>query len=81
MFIPSQETFSLLFPSTDQQAIETMLDLVEKYGSRSRHAAQQSTSSVKGTRQGGKVQTMEQNLRVCQTTTKDSIALTLADLD
>ncbi|KAL4811252.1 hypothetical protein BDV18DRAFT_7211 [Aspergillus unguis] len=46
-----------------QQAIETMLDLAEKYGSRSRHAVQQGTSSVQGTRGGGKIQTMEKSLR------------------
>ncbi|KAL4913403.1 hypothetical protein BDW62DRAFT_192744 [Aspergillus aurantiobrunneus] len=46
-----------------QQAIETLLDLAEKYGGRSRHMAQQGTGSVKGTRGGGTIQSMEKNLR------------------
>ncbi|RDW94166.1 uncharacterized protein DSM5745_01488 [Aspergillus mulundensis] len=46
-----------------QQAIETLLDLAEKYGARSRHMAQQGSSSVQGTRGQGKIQTMEKNLR------------------
>ncbi|KAL4792510.1 hypothetical protein BDV19DRAFT_249311 [Aspergillus venezuelensis] len=46
-----------------QQAISALLDLAEKYGSRSRHVVQEGTNSVQGTRGGGKVQTMEQNLR------------------
>lgn len=50
---------------TDQQAIETLLDLAEKYGSRSRHAVKEGTGSVKDTRGGGKVQSLEKSLRVC----------------
>ncbi|KAL5340832.1 hypothetical protein BJX70DRAFT_95678 [Aspergillus crustosus] len=46
-----------------QQAIETLLDLAEKYGSRSRHAAQQGSTSVQGTRGQGPIQRMETNLR------------------
>lgn len=46
-----------------QQAIETLLDLAEKYGSRSRHAVKEGTSSVKDTRGGGKVQSLEKSLR------------------
>ncbi|KAL4933886.1 uncharacterized protein BDV17DRAFT_70031 [Aspergillus undulatus] len=46
-----------------QQAIGALLDLAEKYGSRSRHVAKEGTNSVQGTRGGGKVQTMEKHLR------------------
>ncbi|KAL4773019.1 hypothetical protein BDW60DRAFT_186338 [Aspergillus nidulans var. acristatus] len=46
-----------------QQAIETLLDLAEKYGGHGRHIAQQGTGSVQGTRGQGKVQTMEKNLK------------------
>ncbi|PLN76405.1 hypothetical protein BDW42DRAFT_188706 [Aspergillus taichungensis] len=47
-----------------QQAIETILSLVEKYGSTSRHASKQGAGMVQGVRGNDKVQTMETNLRV-----------------
>lgn len=53
------------FRYTDQQAIETILSLVEKYGSTSRHASKQGAGMVQGVRGNDKVQTMETNLRVC----------------
>ncbi|THC99081.1 hypothetical protein EYZ11_001477 [Aspergillus tanneri] len=47
-----------------QQAIQTLLNLVEKYGSTTRHISEQGAGAVKGIRGGSKVQAMETNLRV-----------------
>ncbi|KAL2820193.1 hypothetical protein BDW59DRAFT_117374 [Aspergillus cavernicola] len=46
-----------------QQAIETLLNMAEKYGSRSREMAQQGSGSFQGTREQGPVQRMEKSLR------------------
>ncbi|KAJ0420105.1 hypothetical protein BJY00DRAFT_143092 [Aspergillus carlsbadensis] len=46
-----------------QEAIETLLDLAEKYGGRGRHMAQQGSGSVQGTRGSSSVSRMEKNLR------------------
>lgn len=47
-----------------QQAIQTLLDLVSKYGSTGRNLSQQGAGAVQGIRGGEKVRTMETNLRV-----------------
>jgi len=47
-----------------QQAINTLIGLVEKYGSTGRHASRQGTGVVQEVRSTGKIQTMETNLRV-----------------
>ncbi|KAL3476368.1 hypothetical protein BJX99DRAFT_142095 [Aspergillus californicus] len=46
-----------------QSAIETLLDLAEKYGSRSREMAQSGSGSLQGTRGGSTIGRMEKNLR------------------
>ncbi|KAL2860733.1 uncharacterized protein BJX67DRAFT_386370 [Aspergillus lucknowensis] len=46
-----------------QQAIETLLDLAEKYGGRGRQMAHQGSGSVQETRSSASVQRMERNLR------------------
>ena len=48
----------------DQKAIETILSLVEKYGSHSRDLSQQGTGVVKDVRGHSSVHTVETNLRV-----------------
>ncbi|KAL4896727.1 hypothetical protein BDV59DRAFT_171334 [Aspergillus ambiguus] len=47
-----------------QQAIGTLLDLVEKYGSTARDTSKQGTGAVKEFRSNDKINTMETNLRV-----------------
>ncbi|KAI9376017.1 hypothetical protein BJX61DRAFT_26997 [Aspergillus egyptiacus] len=46
-----------------QQAVETLLDLAEKYGGHSREMTQQGSGTFQGTRSQGPVQRMEKNLR------------------
>ena len=48
----------------DQKAIETLLNLVEKYGQHSRDVSQQGTGTVKDVRGNENVRVVETNLRV-----------------
>lgn len=48
----------------DQKAIETLLNLVEKYGQHGRDVSQQGTGTVKDVRGNENVRVVETNLRV-----------------
>ena len=54
----------MLTISTDQQAIETLLTLAEKYAGHAKAAGQQSGGAVQDVRSTDSVKAVEHNLRV-----------------
>ena len=50
---------------TDEQAIETLLNLAEEYGGHSKNVSQQAAGTVKGAHTDNSLSTAEADLRVC----------------
>ena len=52
-------------PTTDKQAIETLLDLAETYGGHGKDLSTQGVGAVQGAHTDNSLQVMEANLKVC----------------
>ena len=57
---------SMLTALTDQQAIETLLNLAEEYGGHSKNVTAQTVGTVKGAHTDDALTTAEADLRVCK---------------